>query len=38
MPKQIDEIADKIEKVLAKEDIDVDKMIAEAVEWARKRK
>jgi hypothetical protein len=38
MPKQDDEIADKIEKVLSREVIDVYKMIVKTVDWARNRK
>ena len=34
----IDEIAEKIEKTTKDERIDVDKLVAEAVEWARKSK
>ena len=34
----IDEIAERIEKVTKEECIDVDKLVAEAVEWARKSK
>jgi antitoxin PrlF len=34
----IEEVANKIEKATAKESIDVDTMVAEAVEWARKSK
>jgi len=34
----LDEIAERIEKVTAEEGIDVDKLIAEAIEWARKSK
>ena len=34
----LDEIAERIEKVTKEEDIDVDKLVAEAVEWARKSK
>ena len=34
----IDEIAEKIEKTTKDECIDVDKLVAEAVEWARKSK
>ena len=34
----IEDIAKKIEKVTREESIDVDKVVAEAVEWARKSK
>jgi len=34
----LDDIAEKIEKVTKEQSIDVDKLIAEAVEWARKSK
>ena len=34
----IDEIAERIEQVAKDEGIDVDKLVAEAVEWARKSK
>ena len=34
----IEEIAKKIEKTTSKESIDVDTIVAEAVEWARKSK
>ena len=34
----LDEIAERIEKVVKEEGIDVDKLVAEAVEWARKSK
>ena len=34
----LNEIADRIEKVTKEESIDVDKLVAEAVEWARKSK
>jgi antitoxin PrlF len=34
----IDDIAKKIEKVTKEESIDVDKIVAEAVEWARRSK
>ena len=34
----LDEIAERIEKVTEEERIDVDKLVAEAVEWARKSK
>ena len=34
----LDEIAEKIEKVTKEQSIDVDKLVAEAVEWARKPK
>ena len=34
----IKDIAKKIEKVTKKESIDVDKIVAEAVEWARRSK
>jgi len=34
----LDEIAERIEKVTREECIDVDKLVAEAVEWARKSK
>ena len=34
----LDEIAERIEKVTNEERIDVDKLVAEAVEWARKSK
>jgi AbrB family looped-hinge helix DNA binding protein len=32
----IEDIAEKIDKVTVEESIDVDKVVAEAVEWARK--
>jgi hypothetical protein len=38
MPKQVDEIANKTEKVLSREAIDFDKMIAKTVDWARNSK
>jgi len=34
----LDEIAERIEKVTKEEGIDVDKLVAEAVDWARKSK
>jgi len=34
----IEDIAKKIQAVTSKESIDVDKLVAEAVEWARKSK
>ena len=34
----LDDIAERIEKVVKEECIDVDKLVAEAVEWARKSK
>jgi antitoxin PrlF len=34
----IEDIAKKIEKVTRKESIDVDKIVAEAVEWAKRSK
>jgi AbrB family looped-hinge helix DNA binding protein len=34
----LDDIAEKIEKVTREQSIDVDKLVAEAVEWARKSK
>jgi antitoxin PrlF len=34
----LDDIAERIDKVVKKECIDVDKLVAEAVEWARKSK
>jgi antitoxin PrlF len=34
----LDDIAEKIEKVTREQSIDVDKIVAEAVEWARKSK
>jgi len=34
----IDDIAKKIEKVTKEESIDLDKIVAEAVEWARRSK
>ncbi len=34
----LDEVAERIEKVTREEGIDVDKLVAEAVEWARKSK
>jgi len=34
----LDDIAERIEKVTREESIDVDKLVAEAVEWARKSK
>jgi antitoxin PrlF len=34
----LDDIAEKIEKVTKEQSIDVDKLVAEAVEWARKSK
>ena len=34
----LDDIAKKIEKVTKEQSIDVDKLVAEAVEWARKSK
>jgi AbrB family looped-hinge helix DNA binding protein len=34
----IEDIAKKIEKVTGEESIDVDKVVAEAVEWARRSK
>ena len=34
----LDEIAERIEKVTKEESIDVDKLVAEAVDWARKSK
>ncbi len=34
----IEDIANKIEKVTSEESIDVDTIVAEAVEWARKSK
>ena len=32
----IDDIAERIDKVVKEERIDVDKLVAEAIEWARK--
>ena len=34
----LDDIAERIDKVVKEEGIDVDKLVAEAVEWARKSK
>ena len=34
----LDDIAERIDKVAKEESIDVDKLVAEAVEWARKSK
>jgi AbrB family looped-hinge helix DNA binding protein len=34
----LDELAERIDKVTKEEGIDVDKLVAEAVEWARKSK
>jgi antitoxin PrlF len=34
----LDEMAERIDKVIKEECIDVDKLVAEAVEWARKSK
>jgi antitoxin PrlF len=34
----LDEIAERIEKVTKEKNIDVDELIAEAIEWARKSK
>jgi antitoxin PrlF len=34
----LDDIAEKIEKLTKEQAIDVDKLVAEAVEWARKSK
>lgn len=34
----LDEVADRIDNVTRQEGIDVDKLVAEAVEWARKSK
>jgi antitoxin PrlF len=34
----MDEIAEKISKTVREENIDVDQLVAEAVEWARKSK
>lgn len=34
----LNDIAEKIEKVTSEQSIDVDKLVAEAVEWARKSK
>ena len=34
----LDDIAERIDKVAKEEGIDVDKLVAEAVEWARKSK
>ena len=34
----LDDIAEKIEKVTREQSIDVDKLVAEAIEWARKSK
>jgi antitoxin PrlF len=34
----LDDIAEKIDKVTREQSIDVDKLVAEAVEWARKSK
>ena len=34
----LEDIAEKIEKVTKEQSIDVDKLVAEAVEWARKSK
>ena len=34
----LDDIAEKIEKVTKEQSIDVDKLVAEAIEWARKSK
>jgi hypothetical protein len=33
-----EEIATQIDKVVKEENIDIDKIVAEAVEWARKQK
>jgi len=33
----IEDIADKIEKVTSEQSIDVDKIVAESVEWARRK-
>lgn len=34
----LDDIAERIDKVVKEEGIDVDKLVAEAVDWARKSK
>ena len=34
----LDEVTERIDKITKKECIDVDKLVAEAVEWARKSK
>jgi AbrB family looped-hinge helix DNA binding protein len=34
----VDDVAERIDKVVKEECIDVDKLVAEAVEWARKSK
>jgi hypothetical protein len=34
----LDDITERISKVVKEEHIDVDKLVAEAVEWARKSK
>jgi hypothetical protein len=34
----LDDMAERIDKVVKEESIDVDKLVAEAVEWARKSK
>ena len=34
----LDELGERIDKVVEEEHIDVDKLVAEAVEWARKSK
>ena len=34
----LDDISERIDKVVKEEGIDVDKLVAEAVEWARKSK
>ncbi len=34
----VSDVADRIDKVAKEESIDVDKLVAEAVEWARKSK
>jgi len=34
----LDDMAERIDKVAMEESIDVDKLVAEAVEWARKSK
>jgi len=34
----LEDIGERIDKVVAEEHIDVDKLVAEAVEWARKSK
>jgi hypothetical protein len=34
----IEEMAERIDKVVKEENIDVDKLVAEAIEWARKTK